>query len=72
MRLRCHYPRLRFPESLTSHSYFINEQDEVRNIQNPRFYFKYFISKNERWNERQRFAMNSPRRPAPPSEAPTS
>jgi len=42
-----------------SHSYFINEDDEIRNIQDPRLYFKYFISKNERHNERQRFAMNS-------------
>ncbi|KAH6630485.1 Arb2 domain-containing protein [Chaetomium sp. MPI-SDFR-AT-0129] len=38
--------------------YFINEIDEIRLIENPDYYFKYFISKNERWNERQRFAFN--------------
>jgi len=49
--------------------YFINEQDEIRSIADPRFYFKYFISKNERWNERQRFAMNS-REPLRPYVSP--
>lgn len=39
-------------------SYFVNNVDEIRNIDDPNKYFKFFISKNERWNERQRFAMN--------------
>ncbi|KAK0628189.1 hypothetical protein B0T17DRAFT_144160 [Bombardia bombarda] len=42
-----------------SHRYFVNEQDEIRLIDDPDYYFKYFITKNERWNERQRFAFNS-------------
>ncbi|RYP48521.1 hypothetical protein DL768_005600 [Monosporascus sp. mg162] len=43
---------------LIPRSYFINEDDEVRSIENPDYYFKYFLSRNERYNERQRFAMN--------------
>lgn len=39
-------------------SYFINEDDEVRSIENPNNYFKYYLSRNPRWNDRQRFAMN--------------
>ena len=50
-----------------THSYFINEEDEVRSIANPEYYFKYFISRNERYNERQRFAMNCTSR-APPGD----
>ena len=42
------------------YSYFINSDDEIRWIQCPDYYFKYFLTKNERHNERQRFAMNSP------------
>lgn len=40
------------------HSYFVNDDDEIRSIDDPNNYFKFFICKNERWNERQRFAMN--------------
>ncbi|TPX10595.1 uncharacterized protein E0L32_008481 [Thyridium curvatum] len=47
-----------FPPDLKELGYFINEQDEIRNSKDPRFYFKYFLTKNERWNDRQRFAMN--------------
>jgi len=39
--------------------YFINENDEIRNIENPDKYFKFFLSRNERVNERQRFGFNS-------------
>jgi hypothetical protein len=39
-------------------SYFINDIDEIRSIEDPDYYFKYFLTKNERWNERQRFAFN--------------
>lgn len=38
--------------------------DEIRNISDPNKYFKYFITKNERWNDRQRFAMNRTHLPA--------
>ncbi|KAB5562836.1 Arb2 domain-containing protein [Coniochaeta sp. 2T2.1] len=47
-----------FPSDLKQLGYFVNEIDEIRSIENPNNYFKYFITKNERWNERQRFAMN--------------
>lgn len=42
-----------------SNSYFIQpETDEIRSIANPNFYFHYFRNKNERHNDRQRFAFN--------------
>lgn len=39
-------------------SYFINEDDEIRSIENRDNYFQFFISRNPRWNDRQRYAMN--------------
>lgn len=39
-------------------SYFINDIDEIRSIEDSDYYFKYFLTKNTRWNERQRFASN--------------
>lgn len=36
----------------------MNETDEIRSIENPDNYFKFHIDKNDRHNERQRFAMN--------------
>ncbi|KAB5560241.1 Arb2 domain-containing protein [Coniochaeta sp. 2T2.1] len=47
-----------FSSDLKQLGYFVNEIDEIRSIENPNNYFKYYITKNERWNERQRFAMN--------------
>ncbi|KAI1212662.1 Arb2 domain-containing protein [Annulohypoxylon truncatum] len=47
-----------FPVDLEKLGYFINEEDEVRAIDNPNNYFKFFLNRNPRWNERQRFAMN--------------
>ncbi|KAG0650407.1 hypothetical protein D0Z07_3475 [Hyphodiscus hymeniophilus] len=44
--------------SLTTNSYFVNEQDEIRNKENHKAYFKYFLTKNERYNIMQREAMN--------------
>lgn len=38
--------------------YFINNVDEIRSIENPDYYFKYYLTKNERWNERHRFAFD--------------
>ncbi|AEO65667.1 uncharacterized protein THITE_56097, partial [Thermothielavioides terrestris NRRL 8126] len=38
--------------------YFINDIDEIRSIDNSDYYFKYYLTKNSRWNERQRFAFN--------------
>ncbi|KAI0400053.1 hypothetical protein F4802DRAFT_610390 [Xylaria palmicola] len=47
-----------FPSDLEGLGYFINKDDEVRSIENEDNYFKYFISRNLRFCERQRFAMN--------------
>ncbi|KAI8963993.1 Arb2 domain-containing protein [Daldinia sp. FL1419] len=47
-----------FPIDLSKLGYFINEDDEVRAIDNPDNYFKFFLNRNTRWNERQRYAMN--------------
>ncbi|KAI2462804.1 Arb2 domain-containing protein [Annulohypoxylon bovei var. microspora] len=47
-----------FPSDLKQLGYFINEVDEVRAIDKPENYFKFFLNRNPRWNERQRFAMN--------------
>lgn len=38
--------------------YFVNDEDEIRSIENPDCYYKFFISKNMRVNERQRFHFN--------------
>ncbi|EFX02025.1 mitochondrial 40S ribosomal protein mrp2 [Grosmannia clavigera kw1407] len=46
-----------FPEDLEKLGYYVNEDDEIRNIQDPRFYFKYFINRNMYYNDRQRFAF---------------
>ena len=40
-------------------SYFVNEKDQIRAIENPDQEFNYFISKNERVNDLQREAFNS-------------
>lgn len=37
--------------------YFVNEEDEIRSIADPKYYFDYFISKSMRHNDRQRFAF---------------
>lgn len=39
-------------------SYFINEDDEIRSIEDDRYYFHYFIDKNTRLNDCQRYAFN--------------
>ncbi|KAL7783548.1 Arb2 domain-containing protein [Trichoderma afarasin] len=47
-----------FPSDLKGLGYFINDQDEVRSIEDPDNYFKFFIDKNPRICARQRFAFN--------------
>ncbi|KAL6404928.1 hypothetical protein AUP68_11764 [Ilyonectria robusta] len=47
-----------FPSDLAGLGYFINSDDEIRSIENPNCYFKFFTSRNTRVNERQRFAFN--------------
>ncbi|KAJ4386292.1 hypothetical protein N0V93_009185 [Gnomoniopsis smithogilvyi] len=46
-----------FPADLEKLGYFVNEEDEIRSITDPKFYFDYFISKSMRYNDRQRFAF---------------
>lgn len=38
--------------------YFINEQDEIRSIEDPDSYFKFFIDHNPRIRDRQRFEFD--------------
>ncbi|EWG41969.1 hypothetical protein FVEG_03944 [Fusarium verticillioides 7600] len=47
-----------FPRDLAGLGYFVNDDDEVRSIEDPECYYKYFSSKNSRVNERQRFHFN--------------
>ncbi|KAK4239149.1 hypothetical protein C8A03DRAFT_32764 [Achaetomium macrosporum] len=47
-----------FAADLKELGYFINDVDEIRSIEDSDYYFKYFLTKNARWNERQRFAFN--------------
>ncbi|KAH7037223.1 uncharacterized protein B0I36DRAFT_358953 [Microdochium trichocladiopsis] len=47
-----------FPADLEALGYFVNPDDEIRSIANNDNYFKFFISRNPRWNDRQRYAMN--------------
>ncbi|KAF9879598.1 hypothetical protein CkaCkLH20_03141 [Colletotrichum karsti] len=48
----------KFPSDLKKLGYFINDDDEIRNIDEPDVYFKYFLTKNSRVNDRQRFHFN--------------
>lgn len=59
--MRCEDARVNFfPERVGFvDSYFVNDQDEVKSIADPTKDFTYYINKNERYNERQREAMNS-------------
>ncbi|KAL2136014.1 hypothetical protein VTI74DRAFT_5901 [Chaetomium olivicolor] len=47
-----------FVPDLKELGYFVNDIDEIRSIDNPDYYFKYYLTKNTRWNDRQRFAFN--------------
>jgi hypothetical protein len=38
--------------------YFINDKDEIRSIENPKAYFEFFLTRNDRYNSLQREAMN--------------
>lgn len=47
------------PDMLTSTtSLFINDDDEIRMIDNPDNYFKFHITKNDRWNARHGFSFH--------------
>ncbi|PFH59812.1 hypothetical protein XA68_11860 [Ophiocordyceps unilateralis] len=47
-----------FPTSLEELGYFINDEDEIRNIEKPDLYFKFFLDHNSRVNQRQRFVFD--------------
>ncbi|KAI3392324.1 hypothetical protein diail_5875 [Diaporthe ilicicola] len=48
-----------FPSDLEELGYFVEpKSDEIRQIDDPRYYFHYFESKNERYNDCKRFAFN--------------
>ncbi|KYK58946.1 Arb2 domain-containing protein [Drechmeria coniospora] len=47
-----------FQPNFQSLGYFINDQDEIRSIEAPDCYFKFFLNRNPRINELQRFAFN--------------
>ncbi|KAK5991249.1 hypothetical protein PT974_09527 [Cladobotryum mycophilum] len=47
-----------FPSDLKGLGYFVNDQDEIRSIENPDNYFKFFLNRNLRINARQRFEFN--------------
>ncbi|PTB64720.1 hypothetical protein BBK36DRAFT_1177226 [Trichoderma citrinoviride] len=47
-----------FPSDLKGLGYFINDEDEIRSIEDPDNYFKFFINRNPRICARQRFAFN--------------
>ncbi|KAI1809898.1 Arb2 domain-containing protein [Poronia punctata] len=47
-----------FPNDLKGLGYFINKDDEIRSIANEDNYFHYFIDRNERVCNRQRFCFN--------------
>ncbi|KAG8167809.1 hypothetical protein KVR01_003498 [Diaporthe batatas] len=49
-----------FPADLEELGYCVEPtSDEIRNAEDPKYYFHYFRSKNERHNECQRFAFNT-------------
>ncbi|APA15947.1 hypothetical protein SS1G_09155 [Sclerotinia sclerotiorum 1980 UF-70] len=48
----------KFEPTLEGLGYFINEKDEIRSIENPKAYFKFFLTKNDRYNQLHREAMN--------------
>ncbi|KAG6046846.1 hypothetical protein E4U39_000969 [Claviceps sp. Clav50 group G5] len=47
-----------FPADLKGLGYFVNEEDEIRSIENPDNYFKFFLNRNPRVNIRQRFQLD--------------
>ncbi|CZT04850.1 uncharacterized protein RAG0_11155 [Rhynchosporium agropyri] len=47
-----------YPTDLKGLGYFINDEDEIRSIENEKAYFKFFLTKNDRYNCVQRESMN--------------
>ncbi|KAG8407401.1 hypothetical protein J3459_010680 [Metarhizium acridum] len=48
-----------FPSDLKGLGYFVNDDDEIRSVESPEQYFKFFINKNSRINQRQRFEFDN-------------
>ncbi|OBT51777.1 hypothetical protein VE04_06414, partial [Pseudogymnoascus sp. 24MN13] len=57
---RMHALRGDVPGVKKASCYFVNDDDEIRSIENPKYYFKYFINRTERYNERQRENLGVP------------
>ncbi|PQK16435.1 hypothetical protein BB8028_0006g07550 [Beauveria bassiana] len=56
----CGLPReAYFPFGLKELGYFVNDEDEIRSIADPDYYFNYFLSRNPRVNLRQRFQFDA-------------
>ncbi|KAJ6790121.1 hypothetical protein PWT90_05652 [Aphanocladium album] len=56
----CGLPReAQFPSGLKELGYFVNEEDEVRSIYDADYYFNYFLSRNPRVNQRQRYEFDA-------------
>ncbi|KAK1758731.1 hypothetical protein QBC47DRAFT_294533 [Echria macrotheca] len=47
-----------YPSDLKQLGYFINEDDQIRSIENPKARFNYYAKKNMRWNDRRAFAFD--------------
>lgn len=56
-----------FPADLEKLGYFINEEDQIRQIRNPGQKYQFSISRNDRVNEICKEAMNSLFRHYPPA-----
>ncbi|KAK2590396.1 hypothetical protein QQS21_011918, partial [Conoideocrella luteorostrata] len=48
-----------FPSDLKGLGYFVNDEDEIRSIDNPDNYFKFHLDRNPRVNQRQAFEFNT-------------
>ncbi|CAK7228276.1 hypothetical protein SBRCBS47491_006852 [Sporothrix bragantina] len=49
----------KFPADLEKLGYFVNEEDQIRNMKDSKYYFKYFINKNMYYNDSQRFSFSA-------------
>ncbi|ERS99976.1 hypothetical protein HMPREF1624_03345 [Sporothrix schenckii ATCC 58251] len=49
----------KYPVDIGKLGYFINEDDEIRSIEDPKYYFKYFIDKNTYYNDCHRFSFDT-------------
>ena len=48
-----------FPADLKELGYFVNDNDQIRMIKKPEEKFQFAITKNDRYNEVHKEAMNS-------------